>query len=115
MRILDWKSLSASERHDALRRPAQREAAHIAAAAQNIIDTVRRDGDAAVLALTEKFDEVRLASMRVTPQELSDAERALNTDQIAAIEHAISNVRRFHAAQGAAPLRVETAPGVVCE
>jgi histidinol dehydrogenase len=115
MRILDWKSLSASERHDALRRPAQRDAADVAAAAQRIIDAVRRDGDAAVLALTEKFDEVRLASMRVTTQEFSDAERALNAGQIGAIERAISNVRRFHAAQGAPPLRVETAPGVVCE
>jgi histidinol dehydrogenase len=115
MRILDWQSLTASERHDALQRPAQREAVHVAAAAQNIIDTVRRGGDAAVLALTEKFDEVRLASMRVTPQEFSDAERALNADQIAAIERAISTVHRFHAAQGSPPLRVETAPGVVCE
>src|SRR6266436_6319972 len=115
MRILDWKSLTASERHEALRRPAQRDAAHIAAAAQGIIDTVRRGGDAAVLALTEKFDEVRLASTRVTAQEFSDAERALNAEEIGAIERAISNVRRFHAAQGAPPLRVETAPGVVCE
>jgi histidinol dehydrogenase len=115
VRILDWKSLSASERLDALRRPAQREAATIAAAAQNIIDTVRRDGDAAVLALTEKFDGVRLDSMRVTPQEFRDAERALNAEQIAAIERAISTVHRFHAAQGSPPLRVETAPGVVCE
>jgi histidinol dehydrogenase len=115
MRILDWKSLSASERHDALRRPAQHDAADVAATAQNIISTVRRGGDAAVLALTEKFDGIRLESMRVTPQEFSDAESALNAGQIAAIERAISNVRRFHAAQGAPPLRVETAPGVVCE
>src|SRR3979490_2488727 len=115
MRILDWKSLTASERHDALRRPAQRDAASVKEGAQAIIDAVRREGDAAVLALTEKFDEVRLASMRVTPQEFSDAERALNAEQIAAIERAIWNVHRFHAAQGAAPLRVETAPGVVCE
>jgi len=115
MRILEWKSLSVSERHDVLRRPAQRDAADVAAAAQGIIDAVRRDGDAAVLALTEKFDEVRLASMRVTAQEFSDAESALSASQIGAIERAISNVRRFHAAQGAPPLRVETAPGVVCE
>jgi histidinol dehydrogenase len=115
MRILDWKSLTASDRHDALRRPAQRDAAYIAAAAQDIIDTVRREGDAALLTLTEKFDGIRLNSLRVTPQEFSDAERALNAGQIAAIERAISNVRRFHAAQGAPPLRVETAPGVVCE
>jgi histidinol dehydrogenase len=115
MRILDWKSLSAAQRDQALRRPAQRDAASVKKGAQTIIDAVRREGDAAVLALTEKFDEVRLASMRVTPQEFSDAERALNAEQIAAIERAISNVHRFHAAQGAAPLRVETAPGVVCE
>jgi histidinol dehydrogenase len=115
MRILDWKSLTASERQDALRRPAERDSASIKEGALGIIDAVRREGDAAVLALTEKFDEVRLASMRVTPQEFSDAERALNADQIAAIERAISTVHRFHAAQGSPPLRVETAPGVVCE
>jgi histidinol dehydrogenase len=115
MRILDWKSLTASERDDALRRPAQRDAAAIKEAAQSIIDTVRRDGDAAILALTEKFDEVRLDSLRVSQQEFGDAERALNAGQIGAIERATANVRRFHAAQGAPPLRVETAPGVVCE
>lgn len=115
MRILDWKSLSAAQRDEALRRPAQRDAAAIREAAQGIIDAVRREGDAAVLALTERFDAVRPDCMRVTPQEFSDAERALSAGQIAAIEQAIANVRRFHAAQGAPPLRVQTAPGVVCE
>jgi histidinol dehydrogenase len=115
MRILDWKSLRAPERREALERPAQRDAAHIAAAARGIIDTVRRGGDEALLALTEKFDGVRLDSMRVTPQEFDAAERALTDAQHAAIERAISTVRRFHAAQMPSPLRVETAPGVVCE
>jgi len=115
MRILDWKSLTAAERREALQRPTQSNAGQVAAAAQSIVDAVRREGDAAVLALTERFDQVRLSAMRVTPQEFSDAERALNAGQIAAIERAISTVHRFHAAQGAAPLRVETAPGVVCE
>jgi histidinol dehydrogenase len=115
MRILDWKSLSATQREHALRRPAQRDAASIKQAAQEIVDSVRREGDAAVLALTEKFDQVRLASLRVTPQEFEVAERALNAVQTAAIERAIENVRRFHEAQSAKPLRVETAPGVVCE
>jgi histidinol dehydrogenase len=115
MRIVDWKSLSPLQRSLVLRRPAQRNAAQVAAAAQVIVDAVRRDGDAAVLALTEKFDAVRLASLRVTPQEFEAAGDALNAGQIAAIERSIANVRRFHAAQGAPPLRVETAPGVVCE
>jgi histidinol dehydrogenase len=115
MRILDWTSLTPAQRTDVLRRPAQRDAAAIRETVQGIIDAVRRDGDTAVLQLTEKLDAVRLASMPVTPQEFAAAERALSAVQTAAIERAISNVRQFHAAQMPVPLRVETAPGVICE
>jgi histidinol dehydrogenase len=115
MRILDWKSLSGAQREQALRRPALRDAPAVADAARNIIDAVRREGDAAVLALTEKFDGVRPASLTVTPQEFDHAERSLNAAQITAIERAIANVRRFHEAQGSKPLRIEISPGVLCE
>ena len=60
MRILNWENLSGAERVEALRRPALRDAPAVADAARSIIESVRRDGDAAVLALTEKFDAVRL-------------------------------------------------------
>jgi histidinol dehydrogenase len=115
MRILDWKSLSAAQRIDALKRPAQRDAARVTATAQDIIERVRGEGDAALLALTEQFDAVRLSKLQVTPQEFEDAAGELNAEQNAAIERAISTVHRFHAAQMPAPLRVETAPGVLCE
>jgi histidinol dehydrogenase len=115
MRIVDWNSLSPPQRRQILQRPAQRDAASIREAAQDIIDAVRRDGDDAVLSLTEKFDAVRPASLQVTPQEFAAAERAMNAVQTAAIERAIANVRRFHTAQMPAALRVETAPGVLCE
>ncbi len=115
MRILDWKSLSATQREQALRRPAQQHAAATQQAAQSIIDAVRRDGDAAVQALTEKFDAVRPASLQVTAEEFAAAESCLNSEQTAAIDRAISTVRLFHAAQSQQPLHVETAPGVLCE
>ena len=115
MRILDWKSLPAAQRDEALRRPAQRDAESARQAARSIIDAVRREGDAAVLALTERFDGVRPDSVRVTPQEFAAAEQALSGAQRAAIDRAIANVRRFHAAQIPVPLRVETAAGVICE
>jgi histidinol dehydrogenase len=114
-RVLDWNSLSAVERRDALKRPAQRDAARVTATAQDIIERVRRQGDAALLALTEQFDGVRLAELQVTAEEFAQAERELNAEQKAAIERAISTIHRFHAAQMPAPLRVETAPGVQCE
>jgi histidinol dehydrogenase len=115
MRILDWKSLSAAQRGDALKRPAQRDAARVTATAHDIIEQVRGEGDAALLALTEQFDAVRLRQLQVTPEEFEDAAGELNAEQTAAIERAISTVHRFHAAQMPAPLRVETAPGVLCE
>jgi histidinol dehydrogenase len=115
MRIIHWQSLTASERDAALQRPAQRDAKGTAAAAQTIIDAVRLHGDAALKDLTERYDGVRLEELRVTPPEFTAAERALSHEQHSAIEVAISTVHKFHAAQVAAPLRVETAPGVICE
>jgi histidinol dehydrogenase len=115
MRILDWNSSSSAAQCEALQRPALKNAAGVTAAARDIIDRVRRDGDAALLALTQQFDGVRLAALAVTKQELAAAERAVTAEQHAAIERAIENVRRFHAAQSSPPLRVETSPGVTCE
>ncbi len=71
MRILDWNSLSAAARLKALSRPAQRHAARSAATARRIIARVRREGDAALLALTEQYDGARLRVLRVTPQEFA--------------------------------------------
>jgi histidinol dehydrogenase len=115
VRILDWRLLSAVERRSALQRPAQFDAKGVAASAQIIIDEVRQNGDAALLKLTERFDGASLSELRVSDAEFAQAERALSAAQHAAIDTAIGNVRAFHAAQGAAPLRVETAPGVICE
>jgi histidinol dehydrogenase len=115
MRILDWNSLSRAQQNAALQRPALKDAARVNAAARDIIDRVRRDGDAALLTLTQQYDGVRLEALAVTEREFAAAERALNAEQHAAIERAIDNVRRFHAAQASPPLRVETSPGVICE
>jgi histidinol dehydrogenase len=115
MRILDWKSLSSLERRAALQRPAQRDGANIEAGARQIIEAVRRDGDTALIELTERFDGVRLADLSVSAAEFALAERTLSVAQHAAIDAAITTVQKFHAAQSPAPLRIETAPGVLCE
>jgi histidinol dehydrogenase len=115
MRILDWKSLSDRERGAALQRPAQRDRERVASAAQQIIDTVRRDGDAALFELTHRFDGVRIDQLAVSAQEFSAAERALTLAQHEALDAAIATVHEFHAAQRPPALRLETAPGVLCE
>jgi histidinol dehydrogenase len=115
VRVLDWNGLSPAQQAQALQRPALRDAPAVAATARRIVDAVRGDGDAALLSFSERFDGVRPALLQVTPQEFDAAERALTAVQSAAIETAISNVRRFHAAQAPRPLRIETSPGVLCE
>jgi len=115
MRIVEWDKLDADGRQAALARPAQELRADIINSAREIIDTVRRDGDAALRAYTKRFDGVRLEALAVTRAEFEAARKTLQPRQIAALESAIENVRAFHAAQMPAALSLETTPGVRCE
>jgi len=113
--ILNWSSLSTDERRKALRRPVQQDTAALQERVREIVREVRERGDAALLEFTRRFDGVALQSIEVSASEFAAAETALNAEQRQAIDRAIANVRRFHEAQVGEPLRVETAPGVVCE
>src|SRR5512139_37687 len=115
MQILDWNSLDAAARRQALARPQLDSAGDIEMLARSIIREVRKDGDVALLAYAERFDRARLSTLAVTGAEFDHAEKQLDAKQVAAIETAIDNVRRFHAAQLAAPLSMDVMPGVRCE
>lgn len=115
MRILDWSTLSAAERRAALARPAQGSSAEVSTQAAAIIAAVRQDGDAALRRLTERFDGVQLDALAVSPQEFVAARQELRAEEIDALEQAIANVQRFHAAQAPQAIQMETMPGVRCE
>jgi len=115
IRVYDWMQLGAAERRELLRRPAQRDQDETMAGARAIVDQVRHEGDRALQRLTEQHDRVRLEALQVTESEFLEAETALSPNEKHAIEKAIETVGRFHEAQALPPLRVETAPGVVCE
>lgn len=115
IRIHDWLRLDAHRQRELLRRPAQRDQEETMAGARTIVQQVRRGGDAALRQLTEQHDRVRLDALQVTEREFGEASTALSPNEKKAIERAIETVGMFHRAQAAPPLRVETAPGVVCE
>ena len=115
MRIVYWQELDAAQRRAALARPAFAARADIAADVARLIGQVRAEGDAALLALTERFDGVRLDGLAVRPAEFAAARAQLTAVQIAALERAIDNVDRFHAAQQLPPLSLQMSPGVRCE
>ncbi len=111
----DWSALDASARAALLTRPSVVIGACIQAAVAEILADVRRRGDDAVRDFTLRFDGVKLTRSRVDAAEFLWAESQLTDLDIAAIERAIDTVQRFHAAQRPPNLRIETAPGVVCE
>ena len=115
MRILDWEKLDALGRRAALSRPQLASSADAVRVVREVVDAVRREGDAALRALTRRLDGVELESLAVSEAEFAAARGALTDREITALSRAIGNVRAFHRAQRPAALALETEPGVRCE
>jgi len=86
----------------------------IEARVEDIIRSVRENGDGAILKLALEIDKVELKGLKVTPEEFEEAAKSVNDDTKAAIETAYANIRAFHKAQMPGRIEVETAPGVRC-
>ncbi|HFG1891043.1 TPA: histidinol dehydrogenase [Vibrio cholerae] len=115
MRTVVWQSLSEAQQESILERPAITEGANITAAVAQVIAKVRSEGDAALFELTEKFDRVKPALLRVSREEMDAATARLSETMKQALEQAYNNISKFHKAQKVQPIKVETMPGVVCE
>jgi histidinol dehydrogenase len=68
-------------------------------AVQQIIAEVRRSGDQAVKAFTEKFDSVLLEDFRVTQEEISEAYNGVSQNLVDIITEAATNIRTYHEKQ----------------
>ncbi len=68
---------------------------------QDILATVRKDGDAALIAYTRKFDcaEFIPAMLRVPADTLANAAAGIPADDLAIILEAAANIRAFHERQ----------------
>ncbi|HZW67187.1 MAG TPA: histidinol dehydrogenase [Pseudogracilibacillus sp.] len=64
-----------------------------------VIADVRQNGDKALLAYAEKFDQVTLDNLLVTEAEFSEAREAVSPEFIKAIEVAKENISQFHERQ----------------
>ncbi len=64
-----------------------------------IIETVKKEGDRALYAYSEKFDRASLTSLEVTKEEIDEAFRSMDAEFIAILEEAKENIRTFHSRQ----------------
>src|SRR5215207_2735966 len=84
--------------------------------AQEVIDRVRVEGDAAVVDYTRRFDAkmFEASMLRATPADFERARHALDPDVNAAIRAAHDNIRRFHEEQMPEPMWfTEVQPGIM--
>ncbi|MBN8578255.1 MAG: histidinol dehydrogenase [Cytophagales bacterium] len=80
----------------------------------NILERVRKSGDAALKEFTQKFDGAVVESLQVSKAEIASASKMLSTELKAAILTASKNLELFHAAQQRSIEKIETMPGVTC-
>lgn len=86
---------------------------NVEATVADIIDNVKRRGDAALFEYTEKFDGVRLSSLLVTQEEIAEARAAVDPDFLRILEKAASNIRRFHERQVRNSFIINDTDGIV--
>lgn len=66
---------------------------------REIIDTVIRDGDKALLEYCRRYDGAHLTALEVTPQEREAAMTAVPGELLRILQEAAANIRKFHSAQ----------------
>ena len=88
-------------------------AVNVESIVSEIIDTVRRNGDAALLAYTEQFDKCKLAALRVTEAEITEALASVEPRFLEILKKAARNIRAFHEKQVRQGFRITADNGVV--
>jgi sulfopropanediol 3-dehydrogenase len=89
--------------------------AKVRASVESILTDIETRGDAAVRALSEKFDGYSPAAFRLTPSEIEAAMQKVSPRDMEDIRFAQTQIRRFAEAQRASitDIEVETLPGVI--
>jgi sulfopropanediol 3-dehydrogenase len=89
--------------------------ARVRATVEEVLKDIEAHGDAAVRALSAKYDHYEPASFRLTPSEITAAMQQVSGSDMADIRFAQDQIRRFAQAQRASmtDIEVETLPGVI--
>ena len=73
--------------------------ADVSEAVAEILDTVRKEGDKALIAYAEKFDKAKLTSLRVGEEEIAEAMASVDEAFLKVLRKSAHNIREFHEKQ----------------
>ncbi len=108
IRILEYRSVGQAE----LTKP-RGSHADVSASVREILEAVRTEGDAALLRFTEKYDHVRLTSLRVTEEEWNEGLEKVDETFMDILRQAAENIRRYHEQQRRQNYMITGEDGVV--
>ena len=80
---------------------------------KEIVQNVRSQGDAALFAYAEKFDKVKLSSLRVSEEEIAEGVAKVDADFVRILEASAANIREFHKKQKRRGFKLNKEKGVV--
>lgn len=79
----------------------------------DILADVKENGDKALYAYCEKFDNALLTALQVSEQEINEAMEQVSPEFVEILEKAAANIRKFHSRQVRTGFRIEEENGVV--
>ncbi|WP_462163063.1 histidinol dehydrogenase [Pseudoalteromonas xiamenensis] len=112
--MIVWNEVSESMQKSALCRPAIAVSEKVMAVTTSIIESVKNQGDEALLEMAKNFDNRKSPRLLVPQEEIEQSTSALSTELKEAIERAYQNIRTFHECQKPSDISVQTQPGVDC-
>ncbi len=77
-----------------------------------ILNNVKKNGDAALKSYTEKFDGVLIDDLKVTDDEIKEAYDSLDETLLIALKQAAANIEKFHKKQIPKDWEMEVNPGI---
>jgi len=96
-----------------LQRP-ELDAASLQGIVSEVFQAVEKSGDEALKAYTSKFDKVEVDQLKVSIEEIKEADGKLTDELKSAIQQAAKNIKTFHESQIEKVVEIETMPGVKC-
>ena len=78
-----------------------------------ILSRVKSEGDAALYDYAERFDKVKLSSLRVTPEEMEAGIAKVEKDFVKILERSAQNIREFHGKQRREGFEIRREKGVI--
>ncbi len=86
---------------------------NVEGAVSEIIADVKQNGDEALYRYSEKFDKVKLSSLKVSKEEIEDAISEVEPEFISVLEKAKKNIYAFHEKQKRVSFIINSENGVV--